>query len=79
MRHFSTCVLLGFLALGVMQPALAVMPNEFDIYEVPFPSDQFTPQYDMSVQDDLAAAAPGWQAFVADRATDWRAFLWNPG
>jgi hypothetical protein len=77
MRHFSTGVLLGFLALGVMQPALAVMPSEFDIYEVPFPSDQFTPQYDMSVQDDLAAAAPGWQAFVADRATDWRAFLWN--
>jgi hypothetical protein len=62
---------------GSVQLARAFGPSPVANYEIPFPGDNFMPLYNMDVQDQLAAASPGWRTFTGAVAPNWRAFLWN--
>ncbi len=77
--HRSAVALLFLLPcfMAAVPQAHAFAPAESAAYEIPFPGDQYAPEYDMAVQDQLAAQSPGWQRFVADLGPNWRAFLWS--
>jgi len=77
MPRWTIVLLLALVMVSAAQTARAFGPAPSADYEIRFPGDNFTPMYDMDVQDQLAAASPGWQRFTGSMAPNWRAFLWN--
>lgn len=78
MPRWTLALFFALLTVSAATPtAGAFGPSPSAEFEIRFPGDNFTPLYDMDVQDQLAATSPGWQRFTRSVAPNWRAFLWN--